>query len=289
MIKRQFYIFKCRTHILLRNLAERFFKLLAEYGLVIEHKKNYTNVVDLTQPKPGPDACSPRFVFEVSYVLRMIESVSEYWFTNKKGKKLFVVWDNFHREGRISYRLVLKSFYAHFSPKQRMWVYRNAPVVYLSPDTIKCHSFSDGPVEPVEVKTHRCDFSPCTYAFEFSYVYEQGPTPEVFSESHKAISNGLYSKVTEINKILTGVDHDGEMLSPKKMPLADNLLCKKCGLPVFASAEDKYKFECLYCGEVTYIDVKRVDPVVYEDVLDNTFEILEDLIARKSCPQDSNL
>ena len=98
----------------MRNLAEKLFKFLAKCHLVLEHKKSYSKVIDLTTPKSIPDIRSDRFVFEVSYVQRVIEFFSEYWFTDRKGKKLFVVWDNHHLECRVSYRADLKSFLCHF-------------------------------------------------------------------------------------------------------------------------------------------------------------------------------
>ena len=287
-LKRTFYLIKCRTHVLLRNLAEKVLKLLAKYDLVIEHKRDFSRVTDLSSPHSLPDLCGNRFVFDVSYVQREIEVFSEYWFTTKKGKMLFVVWDNHHKEGRISYRAELKCFLCHFSPRYHMWVHRYSPVICLE------HPKQFSPVSglpdiEVEFKTHRCDFSQCRYAFEFSYAPDLNANKvpcEVISESCKVLERELTSKVTEINKILTGASYDGELMSPKNRPLSQNLVCNHCGLPVFASAEDKYRFECLHHGELDHGRVRRLDPVQYESVLKNTMDILEALI-QQSCPQDS--
>lgn len=274
----------------MRNLAEKLFKFLAKCHLVLEHKEEYNNIIDLTSPQSLPDFCGDRFVFKVSYVQRILEFSSEYWFTNRKGKKLFVVWHNHHLEGRFSYRADLKSFLCHFSPRLKVWVDSNSPVVYLQQDSYPLSMHDYDLSREVAFKTHRCDFSQCRYAFEFSHAlpHINRMPNEVLAESQKALKNRLTSKVSEINKILTGADYDGEIVSPKNMPLSQNLLCRHCGLPVFASAKDKYQFECLEHGELDYDWVMRVDPVEYEKVLGNTLDILEDLI-QKSCPQDSNL
>lgn len=288
-LKRNMIILRCRIHILLRNLTEKVLLQLSKWGWIYCHRVSYSNNTDDGQIYSVPDINSDRFVFSVSYILRKIESTHEYWFETNKGKRIFTVDESHHVEHRISYRAELESFYAHFSPKQRMWVHKNAPIVDL---------FEEIPVRPtlsddiyarqVMAKLHRCDFQQCRYAFDFCYAPDTRTNrmpSEAISESYRALGVQLTSKVTEINKVLTGADYDGEMMSPKNMPLSENIICRKCGLPVFASAKDKYQFECLVHGEIDYHDIARVDPVHYKNVLENTTEILEDLI-KKSCPQD---
>ena len=283
-LKRTFYILKCRTHVLMRNFVEKYFLFLAKYDLVKVHKVHDTRIHDLSSPQSLEDIKNDRFEFGVSYVNRLIEFVDEYWFASKRtGKKLFVVWENSNTEGRLSYRLSLKSFFAHFSPRFRVWVYQNSPVVCLPTNMFEgLKNFTeDSPVEPIKMESHRCDFSQCAYAFEFSYDVASGLTPEVISQSYKAILNGMTSKVPEINKILTGADCDGELLSHRNMPLSDNLLCRHCGLPVFASARSKYQFECILHGELVREWVKRVDPMTYAEVMDYNLEHLEYLVQKK--------
>ena len=285
-IKRELFILKCRAYIMLRHLAEKVLLQLSKWGWIRCHKKSYSNTSDNSVVHSLPDLKSNRFVFSVSYILLKVERKYEYWFETKKGKRIFTVDESHHVEHRVSYRADLKAFFAHFSPKQRMWVYRNSPVVEI----LEVDSFLELPffTEPVKVKTHRCDFSQCRFAFDFAFAPElshNGMTSEVISQSYRALEVQLTSKVLEINKILTGADYDGEMMSPKKMPLSNNLLCQKCGLPVFASAENKYQFECLRHGELDHSGVMKVDPVEYQQVLGYTSDVLEDLI-HKSCPQD---
>lgn len=283
-LKRKFYILKCRASVLFQNLAEKILLRLSKWGWVHCHKVTYTNIKDCGSVQYAPDLVSSRYIFSVSYILRRLESVSEYWFETKKGKRIFTVDESYHAEGRVSYKADLKSFFAHFSPRQKMWVHSNSPVIQFSNFNgyLSKSPFSN-PVPQVEVKTHRCDFSQCRFAFEFSYALDM--PSEVLPQSYRVLGNQLTSKVSEINKILTGADHDGEMVSPKNMPLSENLLCRQCGLPVFASAEDKYHFECLNHGELYYDKVMRVDPVEYQKVLGYNLDTLEALI-KKSCPQD---
>ena len=294
-LQRQFYIAKCRLHVLLRNSAEEILKFLAKHGFIVEHKRNYVNFLDNSEPFPAPDIKSDRYLFSVSYIARKVDTVREYWFETKKGKRIFTVWDERFRETHISFRADLQSFFAHFSPKQRLWVHRHSPrVIVQSENTYHPVPSNPNHVEQIFYKEHYCDFSDCRYAFEFRHALplDSDKSSEVIEQSYKAFSNGMMSKVTEINKTLTGVDYDGEMMSPDKTPLSENLICRKCGLPVFASAKRKYEFWCLKHGELEYPDVQRVDPIMYKDVLDNTMEILEDLIqnfATTECPQDSNL
>ena len=290
-IKRKFYLTKARLHVIFRNWAEKFFDFLSVHGFVVKHRKHSVEFLDNSEPIPAPDIKSDRYIFSVSYVNRKVEYVDEYWFETKNGRHLLEMWDEKHTESHISYRAELQAFFAHLSPKQRMWVYKQTPVVAIKKDVYCTVYPALDRLEGVEFITHRCNFEDCRYAFEFRYTQtHNSETPvEVISESYRAFSNGMPSKVTEINKILTGVDYDGELVSPAKTPLSENLLCRKCGLPVFASAERKYEFMCLKHGELEYPDVQRVDPIQYKDVLKFTMEILEDLICESECPQDSNL
>ena len=287
-LKRWFYKTKARLHILTRNFLEKFFKLLAQLNLVVEHKKKYVNFLDNSEPKPLPDIESDRYIFSVSYIDRKVEYVNQYWFESKRGKKLFVMWDDRSLEAIVSHRAELKSFYVHFSPKFRRWVNREHNRVALFKNSLTHAVLSeDDFATKVEVETHTCDFSECRYALEFRYALDSNTkeTPsEVISKSYEALKSGMPSKVTEINKILTGVDYDGEIVSPQKTPLSENLLCRKCGLPVFASAERKYHFMCLKHGELDYNEVDRVDPIRYNDVYRNTLDLLEDLIHESECP-----
>ena len=290
-LKRTYYIIKCRVHILFRHYVENCLLKLSEWGFIKCHRNSYSNTTDDGVVHSLPNLSTDRFIFSVSYVLIKVERKYEYWFETKKGKRIFTVDENHHVEHRVSYRAYLKAFFAHFSPKQRLWVYRNAPVVDLFEDTKMYPDFSDPNVRQVETKTHHCDFSKCRFAFDFAYAPDLNPigmSSEVISQSYRALEVQLTSKVSKINKILTGADYDGEMMSPRNMPLCNNLLCRKCGLPVFASAGDKYQFDCLRHGDIPYDEVMRVDPIEYQQVLGYTSDILDDLI-KKSCPQDSNL
>ena len=280
-LKRWYYRIKARLHVCTRNFLENFFLFLSKFNLVVVHKEHHVNFLDNNAPIPAPDIKSDRYVFSVSYINRKVEYVNEYWFETKKGKIIFWMWDEKFLESHISYRADLQAFFAHFSPRQRMWVYRHSPRVMLQMDNSPNLALYDPyHVEQVFYKEHHCNFEECRYAFEFRYPQSHNSeTPsEVISESYRAFSNGMPSKVTEINKILTGADYDGELVSPDKTPLSENLLCSKCGLPVFASAKHKYHFLCLEHGELEYFEVDRVDPIRYKNVLNNTMEILEDLV-----------
>lgn len=284
-IKRTYYIFKSRTHVRISHLIERVLKTLSKWGLIVEHKKDRTYLHDQGDVHTAPDIKSERFVFYVSYVIRKVEFTSQYWFETKRGKRIYTVYDNHHVENRVSYRAELQSFFCHFSLKNRMWVHRNSPRVVVKEASNICSSF--GMPEMVRFKYHTCDFSNCRYALEFSLAPDDTTklTPdEVISKSYKVLGDSLTSKVPEINKILTGVNYDGEIVSPKDMPLCDNLLCKHCGLPVFASVEDKYKFDCLNHPDLDLSEVYRVDPTKYKEVLNMNLNTLESLI--RECPQD---
>lgn len=291
-LKRNLTILKCRAYIFARHLIEKVLLKFAEWKLIKCHKRTYSQVFDETTPQSAPDFTSDRFIFSVSYILRKIEFIYEYWFETKRGKRIFTVDDARHVEGRVTYRAELKAFYAHFSPKMRQWVDYTHPVVQHFMEQSFSPVSKDAPIKPILLHTYRLDFSKCRYAFEFSYAPEMldaRKLSEVLSQSHRAFGNQLTSKVPEINKILTGADCDGEMMSPYKTPLCDNLLCRRCGLPVFASAKRKYSFMCLKHGEIEHPEVDRVDPILYKDVLENTMDILEDLITNfdtSECPQD---
>ena len=291
-LKRTYYILKCRVHILFRHFVEKSLLKLSEWGFIKCHRKSYSNTTDDGVIHSLPNLSTKRFIFSVSYVLLQIERKYEYWFETKKGNRIFTVDESHHVEHRVSYRADLKAFFAHFSPKHRMWVYKNAPIVNFFEDTKVYSDFSDPNVRQVETKTHHCDFSKCRFAFDFAYAPELnhiGMSSEVISQSYRALEVQLTSKVSEINKVLTGANYDGEMMSPDKTPLCENLLCNKCGLPVFASAKNKYSFLCLKHGELDYNSLDKVDQILYRNVLDNTMGILEDLISNfdtTECPKD---
>lgn len=292
-MKRKLYLFKNRVQVWLRHLTEKILLKLSEWRIITCHKVNFSNIYDDGDIQHSPDIVTDRYIFSVSYVLRKIETVHEYWFQFKNGgRRIFICEDYHHCEGRVSYRAELKAFYCHFSPKHRMWVDHTRPTAQFLVENMEAFdSLETRATRPIEVKTHRCDFSQCRYAFEFSYDLDTNKdmSSEVISQSYRVLGNQLRSKQTEINKILTGADYDGEMMSHKNMPLCDNILCVKCGLPVFASTEGKYMFECLNHGNLNVEDVRRVDPVTYEDTMRYCMDYLEALIKRKSVRQDSNL
>lgn len=282
-IKRTYYIFKCRTHVLISHLIERVLKTLSKWGLIVEHKKSYTNIFDQGNPQTAPDLKSERFVFNVSYLIRKVEFISQYWFETKRGKRIFTMYDNHHVENRISYRAELKSFYAHFSHKHRMWVHREAPRVVIQKTPGICTSWLEP--EMIKYEEHTCDFSKCRFALEVSLAHDalRNTAEEVISESYRVLGNSLTSKVPEINKTLTGAENDGNLTSPQNCPLADNLVCRKCGFPVFATPTGSYIYECIHHGEIEYRDVDRVDPKKYEGILSNCMFELERFC---ECPQD---
>ena len=224
-IKRAYYIFKSRTHVRISHLIERVLHTLSKWGLIVEHKKNRTYLHDHRDIHTAPDINSKRFSFSVSYIIRKIEFTSQYWFETKRGKRIYTVYDNHHEENRVSYRAELKSFFAHFSHKHRMWVHRESPKVVIQEIPSICTSWLEP--EMVKFKEHICDFSKCRFALEFSLAPDTlNLTPdEVIYKSYKVLGDSLMSKVSEINKTLTGVDNDGEMTSPSNCLLADNLIC----------------------------------------------------------------
>ena len=267
----------------MRNLAERVLHTLAQWGVVVEHKKDYTNIIDDGQPQTAPDLKSERFVFSVSYIIRKVEFISEYWFETKRGKRVFTVYENHHVDLRVTYRADLKSFLAHFSHKFSKWVHASCPTVVIP-------KVSTPPFEPVDFQYHSCDFSKCRYAFNFNvnpdtiHNLVKAPAEEVIAESYRVLGNSLTSKIPEINEILTGVPNDGELTSPRNCPLVDNLVCRICGHPVFAVPDSAYIYECIHHGEIDFLGgTDRVDPKTYKDIYKNCLTELERFC---ECPQD---
>lgn len=279
-LKRAYYIFKCRIQVLINRLIERVLKTLSNLGFIVEHKTSYVNIINRGDITPVPEIKSDRYIFDVSYIIHKFEFVSEYWFCTKKGKRIYTVCDSHHFEFRISYRAELKSFLAHFSHKCKVWVHKHSPRVAL----IKPNAFEDltGDVtSDMKIEEHYCDFSQCRYGFEFSLSPDAFSDTDVeskeeaLSESYRILKNDLEGKISDINELLTGVKNDGDITSPSGAPLSDNLLCRKCGYPVFASIKDKYSFECVHHGDISNLDVIRVDPARYKEVLNNCLPSLE--------------
>ena len=278
---------KYRLHVLWDKFKLGFFSRLAKWGLIVEHKRDCTIDLDTTvTPKCAPDIKSERYVFNVSYLIRKVEHIHEYWFETKKGKRLYTRYDDHILESKIEYRAELDAFFAHFSPKLRMWVYRNNPVVHSFYNTpVLDFPPKDSPIDLVLINTYRCDFSQCRYAFIFiiNPVESTVPVEEVIEKSYRVLRNGLNERVVEINQILTGAENDGAMTSREGTPLSDNILCRHCGYPVFASKHSRYKFICINHGEIHYEDCMKVDPWKYEKALSNCMEELEYYC---ECPQD---
>ena len=271
-LKRNYYILKCRFHVWRNILFENLFIKLSKLGLLVEHKRSYQQVRDQIAPVPAPDFENERSVFEVSYTTYTIDFASEYWFESKKGKKLLTLYDEHHTERIVEYRANLKSFLAHFSHKQKIWVHAKSPKVALK---------SDGGIRFYE---HFCDFSQCRFAFKFKAPLDSKTTlREVIAESYRVFGDTILSNTTNINRLLTGVDFDGVMMSPSKRPLVDNIICKECGFPVFSSSRYKYQFECIHHGEIKFEDCLKVDPVKYEEIFNNCVFELERFC---ECPQD---
>lgn len=281
-LKRKYYIIRCRIHVLLDHFIEGVLHILSKVGLIVEHKKSYTNVFDQGEPHSAPDIKSERFVFSVSYLIRKVEFVSEYWFETKHGKRIYTVYENHHEENRISYRADLKSFFCHFSHRHRQWVHKESPRIYVKKEKFLSPTLND----KYGIECYTCDFSKCRYALEFSIAPDalRNTAEEVISKSYKVLGDSLTSKIPEINKMLTGAENDGNLTSPKKCPLADNLVCRKCGFPVFATPTGRYIYECIHHGEIEYRDVDRVDPKKYEGILTNCMFELERFC---ECPQDN--
>ena len=280
-IKRTYYLLKCRTYILFRNLIERVLKTLSKLGFIVEHKEDYSRVRDQGGIQKAPDIKSDRFVFSTSYILSEVEFISNYWFETKLGKRILTMYENSHKELRVSYRAELESFFCHFSHKIRTWVHRHSPRVVMSVN----QSFGFDSNGRAKFRYHDCDFSQCRYAFEMTLAKDSlnNSLEEVLNESHRVFGNSLTSKIPEINKTLTGVENDGNLTSPSNCPLCDNLVCRKCGYPVFATPEGRHTYECIHHGKLEYFDVDRVDPVRYDSIYNNCLTELEYFC---ECPQD---
>lgn len=276
----------CRLHVLWDKFKLGFFSRLAKWGLFIEHKRHCTIDLDTGIPISAPDIRGERYVFMVSYLIKKVEHIHEHWFETKKGKRIHTRYNDHIVESKIEYRAELESFFAHFSVRNRMWVHRKYPTaIFPKMDKPDLSPVSGLITKMAEHETHHCDFSKCRYSFIFtlSHVELTHPIEEVIEKSYRVLQSGLRERVVEINQILTGAENDGAMTSREGTPLSDNILCRHCGYPVFASKHSRYKFVCIHHGEINYEDIYRVDPKRYEDVLSRCMKELEHYC---ECPQD---
>ena len=254
------------------------YELLAKLRLVVKHVKSDTIIKDSQSPIALPDIMTNRFVFSNSYLLRDIMFIDEYWFESRRGKKLFVITDRKERQYRLSFRLDLKNFLAKFPRNHEVWVDRKRTTVVI-PENFKSFAFNENnkTIDRVNTETYHCDVTDCRYAYEFSYNVEEKvfPLEDVISESCRVISSGLMSKIEEINeKVTKGVKNDGELTSRGSQPLAENIVCRKCGYPVFHSSFNRYGYECINHGELYRDNVYRVDNKQYQDNMKNCIEAL---------------
>lgn len=275
-VKRKFILLKGRVTVLLHKALEKFFDFLW-FRLHLVNKHCRFGVFERTSPMEihkVPDIKDSRFVFSVSYTQRVFDDFNELWYETKRGKRLYTISDYRVTFGKYDYRAELEAFYAHFSPKDKRWVYKRAPKVVL------IEELPDG---RITFDHKELDFSQCRFAFSYKVLE---PTRKDFQEeSYEALKQGLRDKVVEINEILTGAKYDGAILSPAGYPLADNLVCAECGCPVFCTSVP-YAYKCINHGLVASYQLRVVSN---EEFLER-FEDWEHAIYEYSeSPQDSNL
>lgn len=257
-------------------------QLLADLGIVIEHKSDNVHRKGPYKPHPTGDIKSSRYVFKSSRVEYEERYVHQHWFETLKGKRLLTLADEEHIFTMYDYRLSLESFLAHFSPTRQMWLHR------CGLERIKVHllkpeypvSISSGPIvrpETIPTETVEADFSKCRFAFQRVYKDDEPIPPEEYQLSEIALS--LDKSIPEINKILTGVEDDGELTLTRdgvKMLLAEDFICVHCGLPVFIATTGSYQFSCARCGDTRY-GVRRVNHPFYSVRKKETYDTLIEL------------
>lgn len=281
-MNRKYLLLRNRLQAWSKSLPVSFLKFLSEKRLIVLHECHRTDVRTLTYPRNLEDLKTGRFVLSMSYVQEKVTTTDEFWFETKKGKRIYTVQDDSLAHTVFRYRAQLESFYAHFDHKTHMWVHRKSPVVLIKDNPV----FSKDYTQNIDCKTYHLDFSKCQYKMEFTLDYEPKiyPSEEVLERSYEVLINELMGKVSEINELLTGVKYDGALMSPDGLPLSDNLVCRHCGCPVFASKEGHYKFLCPNHGVLEFDGCVKVDLVRYKSLLENCECTLE----RFCCPQDSS-
>ncbi len=205
-----------------------------------------------------------------------------YWFfrSNLTGKIWYTVDNSVSYIVDVDARVQCEEFEARFHPlASPVTVKRSGMVTLCLHEDFKPFALPRGDVieqKPFEVKTHtfNCNLLNARLGLsEKQCCSERSEIDSVVDEiiSHLKVKAGQYlqENAAEINQRITGVPYDGEM-TYKGQTLAPNILCRRCGFPVFTSSlpERGYRYQCLRCDEDFYgIEVERVDPEKYNEVM----------------------
>lgn len=264
--------------ILCFKLKVSVLELLTRLNLIVKVEHKETKCVDTTTddtPIILEDLVTSRFTYGISFVHFLFQYTDKLWYETKKGKRILTLSDAFGGKVTIDFRADLKRFETVMTaPESRDKEYFNerGSFQYLRPGQKYTLVLSNDCPTYYDSKGNRktADFFKCRYACRVTHeLHNEEDLAGVIKMSIEHLKGDLLSKVDEIAENLLGVDNIGtdNLVTREGDPLADNLICTKCGSPVFALNGQGYNYLCPIHYRTEYI--RRVDSEFYKKQLEH--------------------
>ena len=267
----------------------RFYALLASLKLVREVKRDidipynsyeddYFNGVKIDAP-----IITERGRFHVSHIASVNIVVHHHWYESlKKHKVLYNVCNEEYYVVKVAVQAECESFLVKINPFSSYVVNRNNPRMVYIHKPVMPHL--GNPNDMVKYNTITCDFLNARMKVgmentvsDFKYCITA--VNELLEITRRRLKEYIEGNPEEINEKLTGIKFDGEFRTKDGNRLIPNILCRKCGLPVFDTPTG-YIAQCANhnCGYLHPNEVKKVDPKYYEMVYEQNKEVLHMLL-----------
>ena len=255
--------------------------------LVKEHK--YNGMFDDHEEGPLvlPNIETWRGEYKVSYTYSTHRNTFEHWFYNKKGRILTVHETEERTVGVHEFRVELIRFEVRFNPFTTITVERPSmtflkDIVIPERKSMKVRPFDPSEsLKPVGMNHYVIDFSQARFGFKIQHTLYRVSKEEALENALKIIKRQLKEKDGEVNELLTGIKNDGEFVTPEGDVLAENMICSYCGFPAFVSKDSQeYMYRCIRNHKKTDsgVNVHKVDPIEYSNILGNSKDELYDLL-----------
>lgn len=260
---------------------QRFYSLLAKIKLVREVRNNSTdyirnndflNRVRLLESKIETD----RGVFNLSYFCRGTIQRYKWWYESLfKHKRLHTVLDEETIYIEAEVRAQCKEFEVRIDPFNHTRVSKQKPHIVVFEHQEPCmllEALDENATKTVRPKRVCVDFFNARMGTKVTLKADSTDNieeivKECVQRATVQMRNYIEGHSAEINERLTGVKFDGEFHTKEGKRLLLNCVCHKCGRPVFESSVEGYTAQCVFCDEDLYsIEVKKIDPVMYEDI-----------------------
>lgn len=259
---------------------QRFFALLAKMKLVREvidfSTLSYNSNDKLNRVVLSDDILkTDRGEFNFSFYAQCTVCNQYWWYESLfKKKKLHTVSEEKRYNVSVKARSECLAFLVKIDPFNEAYVTAKNPIINFCR-----HEEQDIFKPPIHMCSHTiekkvCNFLNARFALEsMLYVEKEEEIDSAIYELVKATRRHIYEYIKGnpemVNERITGVKYDGDFCTKDGFRLLENVLCPRCGKPVFKSGTKDYTGQCLFCDEDFYsVELVKVDPVRYRKVLE---------------------